>query len=301
MPSSLQAFSNRPGEVINRARMEHGASKVVTLVVEGKNDKKFFSSWLQPGVARIQEVGGREYLMNILDALTDKESKWIHCIADIDYDFVSGCDRDSEKLTYISFNKKTRSIEANDLDAAVFQTGALNKVLRYKLEPEQQTQDFDLWVENLREKIRVAGNYIGSLRLADQKLNPRRAVYMRAFQIEQHPEIFDADKIEINQKKCRAVLLRGHDQQSVSRSEEFFEVASVEENRWCGTWALCRGHDLTSMLAMYLQQKTNRAYSRADLEGDLSLACEAAMISRMEFCKAIRSLTGFSGRRLFVI
>lgn len=301
MKSTLRKFSANTSA--NEAALLHRASSVVTIFVEGENDKRFFQNFLHRNIARIKPVDGRENMMMLLDKLRERLPNHVYCLADIDFDVVRDQVRNYPSLTYVSFESGKVGYEANDLESALFQTGALNKVLSYALNEQDLDESFDEWVDQFREKLRIAASYLGSTRVADLEMNHGRAVYTNILKINPHiwKDIFDPETQTVKKKDFRLAILRGVSQQDQSRSSDFFDLARQYEEAWGQSWGLCRGHDLMAMCTAFLQSLGVEFNSATPLEKMLAISCDLQMLANTKLGTLLKKFKTSDGKPIFSI
>ena len=65
--------------------------------------------------------------------------------------------------------------------------------------------------------------------------------------------------------------------------EEVISNATKLTKKYPVGWQLCRGHDLTEMLALHVSNIVGRKVSVREIEEDLRMACELEMINATRF------------------
>jgi len=284
----LRAFADKPETILAAAKM-HAANGRKTVVVEGDGDVRFLRQWITSSSVRTVAADGKPSVLEVSRLAKIARFDRLLCIVDVDYDVVTGkAECGFPGLIYVSYgrlpDRNDMLLEAIDLDALLFRSAALHKILCIKGIGEI-TEDV---TKELREKIRSVCSVLGACRVACRNLADKRLVRVSP------TERFDPAKapidhadITFNQKQlidsfffavCESVPL-----------ESSYQAVEAVHEKYGGGWALCRGHDLTAVLAMFLSKTTGRRISLPEVEQSLKMAYERDMLKTTVFGKLCSS------------
>lgn len=280
--------------------MIFSASGKFTLILEGDDDVRLFKPWLVDGNASVRRVDGKVNVYEVWRKSLVAKAESIVCIADADYDVMEGKPPPSSErfiLVSVRAGDGPNSIECNDIESALIRSDALLKVMANKYRGADLYGDcFVERIHELREKLRCAARNIGAFRAADRisYASNGRSPIGGELRVEDY---FDPHGIELDVKKLAWALGRS------SRAGQPAMDAIIERgwrllDEFDKGWQLCRGHDLTEMLALHLSTFFDRRVSRREVEEDLRLACELRMLNETAFGRALRKLEESHSRQL---
>lgn len=267
--STLRKFQEDPRALLNRALQLFRSKRIRTAVVEGSCDKRFLEQWLEEG-SRIRFDGfGGKSLVNESFKLSTlapyAQYNFAYFFADVDYDHVSGTTlHDNPNFVYYVYCTDRCAAIYNDIELFLINTSALRKVCA--------NLDVPTTVTDLRSSLESSSREFGSLRAADiivRRQNGLASSVLDGLEIE---PFFDASRIAVDPEALRAAL------PSISRRKEYvgdlIATADRLQKEFPTPWALSRGHDVTKMLALHMQQLGNRGITAERLELLLRVACE---------------------------
>jgi hypothetical protein len=192
-------------------------------------------------------------------------------------------------------------IECNDLESVLIRSSAFAKVLAQKYRRiDLDGENFHDIVEKLREKLRIASRNIGAFRAADlcyQRVN-RRSAIGGEFSISE--VFFDRVALTVNVDAVADALLKSS-RLSLSAMEEVVAIAGELLLKFDSGWQLCRGHDLTKILGIYLTDCLGRNVSAREVEEDLRMACELETLHQTRFGKRLQAIGSELGKPLLVV
>ena len=300
--STLRPYQCNPSDVIQNAKMIYAASERYTFVVEGDADLRFFKQWMVDDTARLVNVRGKEKVKAVWKLAKERRFLPIYCLANLDFDFVINNRQivDSQ-FVYISMQEGgvSSNVECNDLDAALIRSHAFLKVMMRKIGNKDLNGDhLEMRVGDLREKLRVAARNLGAFRAADQNciLKTGRSPIGGDFAISDL--FFNAETVFIDTEKVKQVLRRSS-RQGNSAMEDLIEIAEKLLRDFDSGWHLCRGHDLTCMLANHLTKVAGRNVAPGDIERDLSEAFELEMVWQTRFGMKLKQI-GETAKKSFL-
>ncbi|WP_027906841.1 hypothetical protein [Pseudomonas taiwanensis] len=269
--SRLRDAQCNPTNLLNTAKLMFKSKGEQTIVVEGVTDKFFLEQWCKEGASiRFAGMRGKELVEKIYQAskhphYSDLE---LFFFADVDFDNVAGVKMISDpRFIYNAFCHHKSLVEYNDLEAFLINNGALEKVLINHGIDRASAPD-------IKRKLEAASRYLGSLRAADivtVKAFKLSSSILNSFEIE---PFFDARNLVIDQKAFEAQLPYWSNNKNYV--EDLLEEAEKIEKANTKPWALSRGHDLTEMLALHLEQAGSKGMRAERVESMLRMACELA-------------------------
>jgi hypothetical protein len=301
--SSLRRYQCDPGRVIATAKMIFGSSQKHTLVVEGEADLRLLQNWLNDKCARLETVNGKDNVKEVWRKAKAMRFAGVHCLADLDYDLVANYSPiiDSQ-FVYVSMEggQSANEIECNDLESALIKSNAFRKVIVQKLPPKELVeQDINSLVTTLRESLRVASRNIGAFRAADLCYRRSNGNSPIGGDLNIADLYFDRATIRVDIEALTQSLLRSS-RTSRYAMEEVVDMARNLLVQYDAGWQLCRGHDLTEMLGIYLTDRLGRPVSTREVERDLRMACELQTLYQTRFGKRLQEISNDLGKPLLV-
>jgi hypothetical protein len=268
--SSLRKFQKNPKHLLNTALTMFRSKKIQTAVVEGVCDKRFLSQWMSPeNPLRFDGFDGKE-LVEL--AYADSKSKpysaydFLYFFADVDFDVLvqRGLNR-APTFFYNAFCFDENRLHYNDLETYLLNTKALEKVLvNFDIEAKEAS--------SLRELLERGSRLIGSLRAADvivKRANRLSSSVLNGLDIR---ALFNARDLSFNEAELFKALPNWSNYRE--HTDELIETAQRLNRESPTEWHLSRGHDVTEMLALHLEQRGNRGMTPEKVELLLRLACE---------------------------
>ena len=142
--------------------MRHSQSRMLTLLVEGPSDRKFFLNWLREEQLHVELLQGRQQVEAVwrLACMQPIQPSLI-CLVDLDYDQLLGSKLvKHERFIYVSARSLEEKAEANDLEGVLVRSDALRKLFYEKL-PERildEQEDLVAYLKQQREALRKAAS-----------------------------------------------------------------------------------------------------------------------------------------------
>ena len=300
MSSSIKKYQCQPNILLNIAKMRFDNDGMQTIVVEGETDYRLFRQWLIERNARIENVDGKSNVKEIWRKAKERRFISIHCIADLDFDLVL---KDNpiidDQFIYVSIKEgnSESDIECNDLESALIRSHSLTKVMSQKYRGLDLYQDFEVRIEELREQLRIAARNLGAYRAADQLLFLTRKISAIGGNFAINEDFYDSINVNVDSEKLSSLLRRGSNLSGYG-IEEVISNATKLSNKYSTGWQLCRGHDLTEMLALHVSNIVKRNVTVREIEEDLRMACELEMINSTRFGARLLNIGKVNGRPL---
>lgn len=298
--STLRSHQCNPSRVVEQARMIFSSCGKQTLVVEGEADYRLFLQWLLGEHARLEKVNGKPNVKEVWELAKKRRVGNISCMVDIDYDLVVGDSPiDDGQFIYVSHDcgLSASDAECNDLESVLIRSHALLKVMSQKYRGDELYTAFESRVDDLREALRVAASAIGAFRAADQRILKLRSLSPIGGDFSIEDIYFEPGPVRIDVAKLTASLRRSS-RVGGSAMEELIEVAAQLSLDYGDGWQLCKGHDLSEMLARHVSVLIDRQVNRREIEEDLRLACELDTIRATRFGAKLLSIGESIGKPL---
>jgi len=301
--STLRKYQSNPSSLLNNAKMLFDNKGLQTIVVEGESDYRLLRQWLVDKNARLENVNGKPNVKEIWLKAKERRFTAVHCIADLDYDIVLKDDPIiDEQFIYVSIleGSNDNDIECNDLESALIRSRALSKVMSQKYRGAALYENFEERIYDLREKLRVSSLKIGAFRAASQQLWLAKKISAIDGEFRISEEFFDADNFQIDGEKLTSSVRNSSSLKGYA-IEEIISKASHLELKYAAGWQLCRGHDLTTLLALHVTNIVERRVSPREIEEDLRMACELEMLSQTRFGARLLKIGSVTGRPLLKV
>jgi hypothetical protein len=241
--------------------------------------------------ATIEDLDGRPNVQEAWRILENRGAQNFRAVIDADFDEVVGRNQHASQIVYVSVASDPTD-STIDLEATLIRTPALQQLCETVIgEPLCRLGGPIRFTEQLRESTRAAAAAVGAFRAAVMDVFKDCGAVQGIGELEtsEWNAVVDASNGEVdrqaldgiidnrirNRAKCSDVRLRARD---------------FEKNEGTG-WRLCRGHDMTEILALRFRHLTGRPITRAKVEKVLcenyrgNLFSETAFGAKLqEFC-----------------
>ncbi|WP_323082385.1 hypothetical protein [Klebsiella variicola] len=263
--------------IISTARqMLSGAKQRKTIVVEGVNDVRFFNQWYgDSNKVRFVSVDGKPNVIIVhgeyIKQKNLKARKAMFFCVDIDWDIVHKRPLPgSDDFLCNSYCLNSKTHYHNDLEGFLVNTIALKKVL--------SSYDIDMsngQLNSLLIKMEESSRSIGKYRAADHITQKKFGLYNSVLNGLSVSVFFDALNFKVDEKKLLSSMPNWSNYPD--HITDLVNEASLLNQQYSYSWALSNGHDITEMLALYLEKKTKiRGICKEKIEKELRLSCELA-------------------------
>ena len=297
--STLRKYQFDHRTVVQKAQMFFSSSGRQTVVVEGEADYRLFRQWLLEKNARIENANGKPQVKLVWEEAKKRGFSSIHCLADLDYDLVvSDQPIFDDQFIYVSLEGElaTADAECNDIESALIRSHALSKVMSQKYRGRELYENFDVRINDLRERLRVASASIGAFRAADLRVLKSRGRSAIGGELPIDESFYDANSVFLDVEILTKALRRSS-RAGPGLMDEVIDTASSLTIKHGTGWQLCRGHDLTAMLAMHVSTGPGaRTVKQYEIEEDLRMACELETIRSTRFGARLMSIGQSTGK-----
>lgn len=298
--SSLRPYAISPERIVSEARMNFSGKGKYTFVVEGESDFRLLRQWLIEEEAVIKKVDGKPNAVEVWNRAVGK-CAGVVCVVDMDYDPLIGSTLvDNERFIYVSGSSKAEGVTVDgiDLEATLMRSSAFAKFLINRYRGADLHGDLSDTIRKLRERLRAAARDLGAVRAADARSHLRCGRSTVGGNLDVDELFFDAKEVRVRIEDLSKLLLRSSRTGS-NEMEALLEDASRLRETYASGWELCRGHDLSQMLALHLGIVLNRRVSRQDVEIGLREACELEVLESTHFGDRLSRLREVTGKELF--
>ena len=263
---SLRAAATYRPRVVNLFLMVRGKYFVL---VEGQSDKDFLGP-RTAGRVHIEQLNGREEVERACDDLRRHDCKDFVALLDADFDEAVGINRSMPCVVYVSISDQPTE-STIDLESTLVRTRALSQVCGELLEQRIQTLGGPAaFTETIRESLRGAAAEVGAFRAAVM------SIFAEQRRIQGIGELLNSDWEVIVDLDTGHVIREGLEQVMTSRVknvEKYIDVQARARDfrmNYGHGWLLCRGHDMTQLLALRLSRLSGREISQRAVETMLS-------------------------------
>lgn len=261
-------------QAVNQANMLFRSKQKMTVFVEGLKDVRFYNQYNEKGVS-IEFLDGKDNVLAANRFLKDNDKienkDFAHFVVDVDRDFLLNKVLSSDNNLNYHVWDTTCTCPYNDLETYLVCTDSFVKFLvNYDVERAV--------IPGLLSNLLESASYIGAFRLADDQLMKEcgsKQTILDSLKI--LDDWFDSSMC-LNKNKFDNYIetrLKHHSKYAllIDKADENFK--NKQNNH-----SLCRGHDLTEIIAIYLKKGID--YSNA-VELGLRLAAEKSLLDQSEF------------------
>jgi hypothetical protein len=242
------------------------------LLVEGDSDVRLYSKLVDTARCKIQPAGNRVVALDALRMLKTSRFEGVLAVIDADLDHADGCAVPDDDVVFP---------ETPDHEGLLIQSEALRSILH--------ENDIDLneaQVGDFRDKVRDAATSIGSIRLYS-----RHREDILSFEGLMYDSFFDPSSISVDPDKLASAVMKRNGSCRI-RHEELIEAVVSTRPRFSASWNLCRGHDMTQILASVIRHRASKVKAKhksaSDVESQLRLAFQLSHFVRTEIHTKIR-------------
>lgn len=270
--SSLKKYASNPENILQSAIFQFRSGQCLTIIVEGYNDKRFLSQWINvDDKIRFDGFGGKEIIEKIFPKYLEAKKKikddFAIFVVDIDFDsIISQSLYTNEILIYNVFCEEEKRVHYNDLEIFLVNTSSFEKLL----------ENFDISKNNVakyRQLLEKASRDIGKYRLADNILVREKNLSSSILNGIDLEVFFDPLNIEIDTEKLKASIPGWSNYKHYV--SDLINKADLVNNENNLPWSLSRGHDVTEMISLHLKEKGFKTETRERIELNLRIGAES--------------------------
>lgn len=280
--ATLKSLAKNPNYVADNALLIYKSHNKLTLVLEGKSDRRFWLKFLNSEYCRVDDAGEKDAVIETAEIIRGRHKGgsgplYAQCFVDLDYDHLIGiADVRDGTLIYIDLHFDHNC--SRDLEIVLIRSRSFYSLLLQ--------EDLESETERIRDRLSSEGKKIGALRLLErqeaQKSNyPFGSMKDLPWSIFFNPTTLDVDIRALAFSLCKS---SGTDylerNRLIARAEEILESGM-------DAWQLCRGHDLTFMLSEHLTAKGHRNFSVSEVERSLRLGFDKESFVQTTFGRAV--------------
>ena len=265
-PHRQLAPISRPAELATWIMMGNNQKAKSALIVEGESDTSFFLFLADMNSCRLFVAKGKDNVLATVQIIRKAQYPGVSAIVDADFWNLEG------KLPSLTDVYVT---DTHDLETMMLRTAAYQKVLlRHDFCPvgavEIGMDQFQLRAAELMTDMLAVALRIGYLRW----VSIRNGLRIRFSEISLR-RCLDLGSFRLDDERLETEILRSSDASAGSWGQIRAEADRLEDEGH-DPWQVCRGHDLTEMLALRLSRSRPNPLTRRDIEKDLSAAYGSA-------------------------
>lgn len=238
------------------------------VLVEGESEHRVLRPHLG-GRALIRELKGRPNVEEARRILDGRGARNFLALVDADLEEVLGLNREAPRLVYVSLSG-SKGDSTIDLESTLLRSRALQAVCERFV--GKRLLDFGgpvRFTEHIREQLRLAASEVGAYRAAVKSIFAERRSIQSIGELSANEwaSVVHLDTGEVNRSG-----LEQHMHGKVQHVEKFPDVKLRARDLWQlhgHGWLLCRGHDMTALLAARLSHIVGAFIRRAEVEGSL--------------------------------
>jgi hypothetical protein len=238
------------------------------VLVEGESELKVLRPHVG-GRAIIRELKGRPKVEEARRILDGRGAQNFVALVDADLDQVLGLNREASRLVYVSLSGANGD-STIDLESTLLRSRALQAVCEQFV--GKRLLDFGgpvRFTDSIREQLRVVTSEVGAYRAAV------KSIFTEGRSIQPIGELSADDWAAVVHPHSGELNRPGLERQmheKVRNVEKFPEVKQRARDLWQGHghgWLLCRGHDMTALLATRLSHILGGFIKRSEVEESL--------------------------------
>jgi hypothetical protein len=238
------------------------------LLVESGAEVKVLKPHVR-GRAQIRDLDGRPKVQEAMKILSEEGARNFVALVDADFDEVIGRNATAPRLLYVARSDRRRE-SAIDLESMLLRTRAIQAVCEHFLGGQLcQLGGPVRFAEKMRESLRAAAAAVGSFRAAVMSVFDEGRSIQGIGDLEHHEWclIIDVASGDVNRARLEQII-----HQRIKHISNFAEVKQRASDFRLSDgdgWLLCRGHDMTEMLALRLTHIAGRSITRRQIEESL--------------------------------
>ena len=277
-----ERYASNVGAVANEIRMSRGK---VFVLVEGVSDSLFLRRFV-PGSVSVRSLDGRDAVVSVSRRLLTREANNFVSVVDADLYGVMGRVEDMPRLVHVSLSE-TSGDSCIDMESCLLRSKALEGVLLRVFGGELSREGgVDCVAKRVRQWLRLVGSQVGAYRAAvmDHSANGNRVASLDSF-----GELWDREWsgfCKPSELFFDSLVLESVISQFI-RPESTFpalrQTAADYHSVHGAGWLLCRGHDMTRLLALYFRARSKAISTPREVENCLRAAFDDSMLRNTSF------------------
>jgi hypothetical protein len=287
-----EQYSKNVSAIISEVRLSRGRFFVL---VEGKSDYRFLRSHVGSGVS-VVAVEGRDAVVNATRILGGFRKDNFVGVVDADLLCVVERAEDLPRLVHVSLDDDEQE-SCIDLEACLLRTAALEKVcLEAFGDRVERSGGVEEVARRIRGWLRETAAAIGSYRAAvmEHGRSGDRVASLANFSdcwSTEWQRFVDARAMACDESALEKVM-----QEHITPREKFSVVRQTAADfaSRCRTgWLLCRGHDMSRLLAMHFNANGVSMGGPADIERALRMSFDRQMLERTAFGRKLLAFLSY--------
>lgn len=277
-----QQYAGNVDAIINEIRLSR---RRFFVLVEGSSDYRFLCNHVKEGVC-VKNVYGRDAVLKATHLLGKFRNENFVGLVDADLQCVVARTEEMPRLVHVSLAEQDDE-SCIDLESCLIRTPALAKVCLEAFGDDIERQGGpEAAAGRIRTWLRETSSAIGAYRAAVMEhsiVGDRVASLIR---FDECPDSEWKRFVNANSLSCDVVALEQLIREHVQPPEKFpaLRQTAKDYTAKCGAgWLLCRGHDMSRLLAMHFSAKGLAIRSRADVERALRMCFDRRMFEETAF------------------
>lgn len=225
-----------PDIILAEIIMQRQVFKGSFLLVEGVDDRKFWSVYTVKDECELVDCGGKNNLVPAIEKIDKKKLLGVLGIADDDFDYLENTRVQSKNLLYT---------EQHDLECLLFQANSLEKILAEYGELKRIKQFESTHGCTVQDALLAYGLIWGRLRWLCKRNH--KAIKFERFKPANY---FDETTWQLDKDELYKNFIAQY-QADLTLAELETELAKLPT---ADPWNICQGHDLISILVIGLKQ-----------------------------------------------
>jgi len=209
----------------NSIRLKRQCHRGCFLVVEGQDDQRFFSKFINPESCQITVANGKEYVIEVVHSLETECFSGIVGIVDADLDHIEGIRQSSNNLI---------TLETVDLEALMIRSEALDSLLSEWASADKMAA----LGKDIREILIKIAAWTGCLRLYSY-----RNEYSLKFTKLKYAKCIDRVSLTVNIDDLVQEVLNLSQRPDLSTSDIVKEIKLIHQSI-VDDWVICDGKDM---------------------------------------------------------
>lgn len=285
-----------PPPVWAESKILNADRRIVTLLVEGRSDLKFWSNFIHsegcvfnlPDPTEVPH-GNRNWILATLEEANNRGAPVV-AIIDADFDFLEGIQHNLAGLILT---------DCHDLETTLIRSPAFEKLMSYAADHQKVKKVEDNSESSLRQLLLQHGRFLGLLRWANHRKGwglvfrrqDKKGKSRDGFQYLPHDKLLREKTWDIlpdGDQLTQVINFSGKDTLRGKINDILSEIRALPQ---ANPWHLCNGHDLLGILACGLRGHLgpSKEDCRLDqLEQQLRMVAEFTHLLDTDMYQAIR-------------
>ena len=231
-------FSRRPSITANEIRLKRSQHIGAFGVVEGPDDKLFYSRFIDQDKCKLVVAYGKENVLDVIRLLDTENFRGVFGMVDLDFDAINRISVDTANIIHG---------DCHDVEAMLIRSPAFDHVLREFGSEDKITRFCDRMQLDVRTVLHKA-----VMPLAYLRLHSKRTGLNLKFENLRFSEFIHRDSLEMNLTALITAVKNNSQRQDISSEALRAGIAELNDVTH-NPWQLCNGHDLVGVFSFALR------------------------------------------------